>query len=328
MSEDTNDIMLQLKDFTKYYVRNPGSRKYERIIKAVNGVSFSIRRGQTVGLVGESGSGKSTIGRAIVRDFEATSGEILFRADPSEELMCVGKMDKHQLMRLRSNIQMVFQNPYSSLNPRMTVRDIVAEPLLIHKTCPRDQITDSVISTLNEVGMQTQYYLRYPHSFSGGQRQRIAIARAIISNPKLILLDESVSMLDVSIRAQILNLLVDIQKKYSLSYLFISHDLSVIRYICDSVVVLYCGKIMETSPKEELIGNPVHPYSIALMDAMPSIDKPPPDYVIRGEIPDPANPPGGCYYHPRCDRCSGICKTEAPELRDIGSGRSVACHNI
>lgn len=296
-------------------------------VKAVDEVNFTIRQGETLALVGESGCGKTTIGRCIVRAYNPTDGEILYREENGQvtDLMTI---DKKALKPYHRELRMIFQDPYSSLNPRMTVSNIVGEPLKIHKLAKGKALEDRVAVLLQKVGLRPEYMRRYPHAFSGGQRQRIGIARTLALNPRLVVADEAVSALDVSVQAQILNLLQDLQDEFDLTYLFISHDLSVVEYVADRVAVMYVGKLVELARTEDLYYNPKHPYSEALMSAVP---KPDPRLrskrlLLEGEIADPANPPTGCYFHPRCRYAQALCATESPQLREIEPDHVVACH--
>jgi peptide/nickel transport system ATP-binding protein len=296
-------------------------------VKAVDGVSFYVRKGETLGLVGESGSGKTTTGRMILRAYDPTAGEIWFD-DQDMGRVNIAALERRQLKQLRRNIQMIFQDPYSSLNPRMTLLEIVGEPLLVNGIARGKKITERVAELLEVVGLRPQYMSRYPHAFSGGQRQRIGIARALAMNPQLVVCDEPVSALDVSIQAQILNLLQDLQKQFGLTYLFVAHDLSVVEHISNRVAVMYVGKLVEHATTAELYANPRHPYTEALLSAVP---KPDPrirtePMVLPGEVPDPANPPSGCAFHPRCRYAKDICKTEVPALRKIEAEHWSACH--
>ncbi len=292
-------------------------------VKAVDGISFSIESGRTLGLVGESGSGKSTTGSMILRLLEPTAGTVRFHGKS------VTDMDDKELHAFRCKAQMVFQNPFASLNPRMIVRDIVGRVLKVHGESNDSRITQAVLDILREVGLKEEHMTRYPHEFSGGQRQRIAVARALISNPEFVVLDEPTSALDVSVQAQILNLFKDIQKDRGLSYLFISHDLSVVRHISHDVAVLYLGKTMEYASKNALFASPRHPYTRALLESIPkpfitgeAIE----DKVIQGDIPSPMNPPAGCRFHTRCPQADDLCRSEEPLWREVAPKHFVACH--
>jgi peptide/nickel transport system ATP-binding protein len=330
MSEHTGgrQVLLEVKDLKKHFPIKRGllSRTVGHV-KAVDGVSFYVREGETLGLVGESGSGKTTTGRMILRAYDPTAGEVWF-ADREMGQVNIAELDRAHLKRLRRNIQMIFQDPYSSLNPRMTLLQIVGEPLLVNNVARGKQLTDRVADLLDVVGLRPQYMSRYPHAFSGGQRQRIGIARALALHPQLVVCDEPVSALDVSVQAQILNLLQDLQKQFGLTYLFVAHDLSVVEHISDRVAVMYVGKLAESAPTAELFANPRHPYTEALLSAVP---KPDPrirtePMVLPGEVADPANPPSGCYFHPRCRYKVDRCAAEAPLLREITPGHFVSCH--
>ncbi len=327
-STATDRILLEVNDLKKYFpIKRGFISKTVGHVKAVDGVSFDIREGETLGLVGESGSGKTTTGRMILRALEPTDGEIWFE-DRDMGRVNIAELDKRHLKKLRRNIQMIFQDPYSSLNPRMTLLQIVGEPLLVNGIARGRALTDRVAELLQVVGLRPQYMSRYPHAFSGGQRQRIGIARALAMNPQLVVCDEPVSALDVSVQAQILNLLKDLQEQFGLTYLFVAHDLSVVEHISDRVAVMYVGKLMETAPTQELFTNPKHPYTEALLSAVP---KPDPrirtePMVLPGEVGNPANPPSGCYFHPRCRYAQDICKVERPLLRKVGDDHWSACH--
>jgi peptide/nickel transport system ATP-binding protein len=296
-------------------------------VKAVDGVSFDIERGETLGLVGESGSGKTTLGRAILRALNPTSGGIVYEQDGNS--IDIMALDRNGLRNIWRNMQMIFQDPYASLNPRMTVRDIISEPLIANRLARGTDLDDQVIDIAKLCGLDTDHLSRFPHAFSGGQRQRIAIARALILHPEFIVCDEAVSALDVSIQAQILNLLKDLQIELNLTYLFIAHDLAAVAYACDSVAVMYLGQIVEIAPTEKLYYSPRHPYTEALMSAIPDAN---PAQVMQpvfltGERPSPSNPPAGCRFHNRCQYASDICSSEVPVLRVILEGHHVACHH-
>ncbi len=295
-------------------------------LQAVAGVSLDIRKGETLGLVGESGSGKTTLGRALLRLQEPTGGNVIFNHD--DRHISLAELKTKDLRRVWRHMQMVFQDPYASLNPRMTVREIIAEPLKVHRQGTNKEILSKVEEIAELCGLQREQLRRYPHAFSGGQRQRIAIARALALMPEFIVCDEPVSALDVSIQAQILNLLKELQKKLGLTYLFIAHDLAAVAYICDRVAVMYLGQIVELADCAKLYYKPRHPYTEALMSAIPDVD---PDrqmtpVLLSGERPNPANPPAGCRFHTRCRYADQTCQTTQPPLRDIGSGHFVACH--
>jgi len=296
-------------------------------VKAVTDVSFSVNEGETVGIVGESGCGKTTLGRCIIRAIEATKGSVMYRAADGKTYDFL-QIDKKQMKDMRKELQMIFQDPYASLDPRMTVYDIISEPLKANFKLSKDELAARVMDIAKKVGLNTSYLKRYPHAFSGGQRQRIGIARALVLTPRVIVCDEAVSALDVSIRAQIINLLKDLQKEFRLTYLFISHDLSVVEHISDKVGVMYLGKMVEYSTSQELFAHPLHPYTEALLSAVPVAD---PDYKmdripLEGEIPNPANPPSGCYFHERCRYCKEICRQQAPAFEELSQGHFVACH--
>ncbi|MBP5185328.1 MAG: ATP-binding cassette domain-containing protein [Lachnospiraceae bacterium] len=297
-------------------------------VKAVTDVSFSVKEGETIGIVGESGCGKTTLGRCIVRAYDASEGQVFYRTNDGEEVDFL-KVDRKQMKKLRKEIQMIFQDPYSSLDPRMTVLDIIKEPLKAnYPKMPKSEMDAKAKDMAEKVGLNPSYLMRYPHAFSGGQRQRIGIARALVLNPKIIVCDEAVSALDVSIQAQVINLLRDLQKEMGLTYLFISHDLSVVEHISDKVGVMYLGKMVEYAETEELFGTPRHPYTEALMSAVPIADPTikTERIPLRGEIPNPANPPSGCFFHTRCGYCTEKCMKETPEYKEITPGHFVACH--
>lgn len=297
-------------------------------VKAVTDVSFSVRPGETIGIVGESGCGKTTLGRCIVRAYDASQGEVFYRTKAGEVLDFL-KADKNKMKEIRKEIQMIFQDPYSSLDPRMTVLDIIKEPLKAnYPKMPKAEMDQKAKAMAEKVGLNPMYLMRYPHAFSGGQRQRIGIARALVIEPQIIVCDEAVSALDVSIQAQVINLLRDLQKELKLTYLFISHDLSVVEHISDKVGVMYLGRMVEFAPAEDLFEKPMHPYTEALLSAVPVADPAirMERIPLKGEIPNPANPPSGCYFHERCHYCTDKCRTEAPALAEMPDGRLCACH--
>ena len=331
MSRD--NILLEVNGLKKYFpVRKGVLRRVVAHVKAVDNIDMYIKEGETLGLVGESGCGKTTTGRSILRLVEPTAGEVLFRpskgGSAEATTIDVVKASRKELKGLRREMQIIFQDPYSSLNPRMTVGAIVGEPLLVHGMAKGQEREDRVRELLSAVGLKPDHMKRYPHEFSGGQRQRIGVARALALDPQLIVCDEPVSALDVSIQAQVLNLLEDLQSEFGLTYLFIAHDLSVVKHISDRVAVMYLGKIAELAETEKLFTDPKHPYTEALMSAVPVPD---PDYkgeriLLEGDVPSPVNPPSGCYFHPRCQYAQEICKTEAPAYRDLGGEHFVTCH--
>jgi len=315
--------LLKIEGLKKYFPIQGGIfSKTVGYVQAVDGVSFHVDKGEIMGLVGESGCGKTTVGRLILRLYEPTAGEIYF------EGANISKLSGHEMRNARKILQIIFQDPYGSLNPRMTIGDIIGEPLLIHNIAKGKEREQRVADILETVGMSPRYMKRYPHEFSGGQRQRIGIARALALNPKLIVCDEPVSALDVSIQAQVINLLEDLQGKFGFTYLFIAHDLSVIKHISDRVAVMYLGKIVELANTEELYGNPLHPYTEALLSAVPIPD---PSLnrkriVLEGDVPSPINPPSGCHFRTRCKYAKKICIEEEPPLIELARGHYVACH--
>ncbi|MGI6096856.1 MAG: ABC transporter ATP-binding protein [Dethiobacteria bacterium] len=323
MGRESQQTLLELKDVKKYFlIKNhllPSKRKY---LKAVDGFTLNIHEGDTVGLVGESGCGKSTLGRTILRLHSITSGSIKYKGNNLEQL------NFNQMHPYRKEIQMIFQDPYASLNPRRTLFQAVIEPLEAFKVGTAAERKDKATTMLNYVGIGKEHFEKYPHELSGGQRQRVIIARSVILEPKFIVCDEPVSALDVSVRSQVLNLMKDLQQEKKLSYLFISHDLSVVRYLCDFVVVMYLGKIVEMAEKHELFDRPTHPYSKALISAIPipDVHRKFNRIVLRGDVPSPINPPSGCVFHQRCTYVNAKCKQVAPQLRELRKGHSVACH--
>jgi oligopeptide transport system ATP-binding protein len=316
------ETLVEIKNLKKYYsTKKSILSRTAHHVKAVDGLNFSIYKGETLGLVGESGCGKSTTGRAILQLQPPTDGEVLF-----EGKNLVG-MNSGEMKQIRRNMQMVFQDPYASLDPRLTVGQIISEPLEIHKICSGNEKNKRVDELLEVVGLNSYHAKRYPHEFSGGQRQRVGIARALALNPKFIVADEPVSALDVSIQSQIVNLFQDLQERFDLTYLFIAHDLSVVKHISDRVAVMYLGKIVELGDKKTLFKDPMHPYTQALLSAVPT---PNPNLkreriMLKGDVASPANPPQGCTFHPRCGACMEICKTVKPEFKEV-NGRIVACH--
>ena len=314
--------LLEVKELRKSFrVSDPLGRAPGRLV-AVNNISFAINRGETLGLVGESGCGKSTAGKLILQLIKPDSGQVLFAGED------LARLSPRQLRPFRRRIQMIFQDPFSSLNPRMTIGTILSEPLLIHRLTPAQKIRDRVIELLEKVGLSADHEQRYPHEFSGGQRQRIGIARALAVEPELIIADEPVSALDLSVQAQILNLLQEIQREHSLSYLFIAHDLAVVEHMSDRIAVMYLGKIVELSGAEELYRQPRHPYTEALLNAVPTPDPDAPrPAALSGEIPSPVNPPNGCYFHPRCPYADSLCRQQEPPLTEIAVNHFVACHH-
>ncbi len=325
-----SEPIIEVQNLKKHFPIDKGFfRRTVGHVRAVDDVSFSIRKGEVFGLVGESGSGKSTTALTILRAWLPTAGRVTFHDYRSGRTHELSSLRTRKLVPLRKELQVVFQDPYSSLNSRMTVREVISEPMVIHGEHNSKKIDEKVVHLLESVGLRAQHINRYPHAFSGGQRQRIAIARALSVDPQFLVCDESVSALDVSVQAQILNLLTDLQTQFDLTYLFIAHDLSVIKHICDRVGVMYAGKLVEVADTDDLFRAPRHPYTESLLSAVPEAD---PDVkatriVLEGEIPNPANPPSGCYFHPRCPYAREICSTEEPQLGqpDGDTNRYDAC---
>jgi peptide/nickel transport system ATP-binding protein len=321
-------MLLEVKNLRKFFPIQKGFVRHTvGNVRAVDDVSFFIHEGSTLGLVGESGCGKTTTARCILRAIQPSSGQILFHTGDAQ-IVDVAPLSRAQLRPLRPQMQMIFQDPFGSLNPRMTLFDIVGEPLLVNGVTNRKQRTEQVAEMLQLVGMRPEYMQRFPHAFSGGQRQRIGIARALALHPRLVVADEPVSALDVSVQAQVLNLLLELQEQLHLTYLFVAHNLSVVKHICDHVAVMYVGKLVETATTEEIFHHPKHPYTSALMAAVPVSD---PrvrcdDAGLKGEVPSPANPPSGCYFHPRCRYAIHRCTNETPVLREITPDHFMSCH--
>jgi peptide/nickel transport system ATP-binding protein len=321
-------VLLEVKNLQKYFPIKKGFfKKVVGHVRAVDGVDFYINEGETLGLVGESGCGKTTTARCILRAIDPTGGQILFRTQDNR-VIDIATLPAKEFRPLRREMQMIFQDPFASLNPRMNLLDIVGEPLLVNGVTSRQERTEQVAEVLRLVGLRPEYMQRFPHAFSGGQRQRIVIARALALHPRLVVADEPVSALDVSVQAQALNLLLDLQERLHLTYLFVAHDLSVVKHICDRVTVMYVGKIVETAPTEELFAEPKHPYTAALLSAVPVADPRVRSQMIplEGDVPSPADPPSGCYFHPRCPHAIDICSTKTPTLEEISPNHQVSCH--
>lgn len=315
--------LLRIEKIKKYFpVRTGIFSKTRSYIKAVDGVDLTIKKGETIGLVGESGCGKTTLGKAIIKLIEPTGGKINYNGED------ITTYSSSQMRRLRRDLQIIFQDPYGSLNPRMKVESIIGEGIFIHKLNLKGSIREDIVSLIEEVGLSQDILSRYPHEFSGGQRQRIAIARALAVKPKFIVCDEPVSALDVSVQAQIINLLISLQVDFNLTYLFISHDLRVIKHISDRVAVMYLGKIVEFADNEELYKNPLHPYTNVLLSSVPVPDpvSKRKRIILSGDVPNPIDPPSGCSFHPRCPIAIERCRIEEPVLRDLGNGHIVSCH--
>lgn len=325
---NSDQPLLKVRDLVKhFYIRKKGIiwSKISEVVHACDAVSFDIREGETLGLVGESGCGKTTLAKCILHLILPDSGQVIYRGKNISDVFKSG--DKKAILQLRREMQMIYQSPYTSLDPRMVVYDIITEPLVVHRV-PKDEYRSRFESLIKEVSLESYYAERYPHEFSGGQRQRIVIARTLAVEPKIILADEPVASLDVSVRAQILNLMKELQQKKNLTYLYISHDLSSVRYMCDRVAIMYLGQIVELADRRDIFNKPLHPYTASLIAAIPTIDH---DrnflkHVLKGEVPSPINPPSGCRFHTRCPYASEICQKTTPQLRLIHENRLVACH--
>lgn len=325
-----DDVLISARGLRKYFPIHAGwLKKHVGDVKAIDDVSLDIRKGETLGLVGESGSGKSTVARLMLRAYTLTDGQILFRRNTGD-ITDLSRLSDREMRPLRAEMQMIFQDPYSSLNPRMTLLELVGEPMLIHGVGNQGEIRDRVAELLRVVGLRPEFINRYPHAFSGGQRQRIGIARALALNPSFIAADEAVSALDVSVAAQNINLLQDLQEQFGLTYLFITHDLGMVEHIADRVGVMYLGRLMEVAPTKLLFSRPLHPYTEALMAAVPQPDprgnRTRKRVPLKGEIANAANPPSGCSFHPRCPYAQPRCSAEVPALRTVDGGRQVRCH--
>lgn len=321
--EDRKKVLLEVKDLKKHYVVSGSFRaKNKKVLKAVDGITFEIGVGEIVGLVGESGCGKSTLGRTVLKLHSVTGGSILYNGEPIEGYSL------KQMRPLRKDMQMIFQDPYASLSPRMSILEAIKAPLDIQGGMSEAEKLEKVKDIMNYVGVAPQHINKYPHELSGGQRQRIVIARAMVTDPKFVVCDEPVSALDVSVRAQVLNLMKKMQRNTGVSYLFISHDLSVVKYICEKIMVMYLGKIVEKADKNELFANPIHPYTRALISAIPipDIHDKHERMMLTGDIPNPVNPPRGCHFHTRCPYATEICSETEPQLREVCPGHCVACH--
>jgi peptide/nickel transport system ATP-binding protein len=323
-----NDLLLNVQGLRKYFPIKKGfMRKVVGQVRAVDDVSFFVKKGETLSLVGESGCGKTTTARCIMHAFPPSGGKIQFKTGGGA-IVDIAGLNEHKMRPLRRELQMIFQDPFSSLNPRMTLLDIIGEPLLANGMGNRQERIDRVTELLKLVGLRPEYLRRFPHAFSGGQRQRIGIARALALNPSLIIADEPVSALDVSVQAQILNLLLRLQQQLGLTYLFVAHDLSVVKHISDRVAVMYVGQIVELAPTETLFNQPLHPYTEALLSAVPEPDPRMRSHriILQGQVADPSNPPAGCYFHPRCKYAKEICQQESPALVEVQPGHFARCH--
>ncbi len=323
VQDNSSDYILEVDGLKKYFpIAKTVFGKPTSFLKAVDNVSFKVKKGTTLGVVGESGCGKTTLGRTILKLYDIDGGTVKFAGDD------ITSLKKKDMRKYRTRMQLIFQDPYSSLPPRMTVGNIIAEAVTVHKIVPKEQVFDYVLGIMEQCGLPARYYDRYPHEFSGGQRQRICIARALAVKPELVICDEPVSALDVSIQAQIINLLKDLQNNMGLTYLFISHDLSVVKYITNEILVMYLGNVMEKGETEEIFKNPLHPYTKALFSAVPIPD---PDVkaqriILEGDIPSPANPPKGCKFHTRCKQCMKVCEFIEPEYLEVCENHFVSCH--
>ena len=320
--------LLEVRGLQKFFpIAKVFMQRVTGHVRAVDGVDFTLNEGETLGLVGESGCGKTTASRCILRAIDPTAGQVLYRTRDGR-IVDLAPLPQRELAPFRAEIQMIFQDPFGSLNPRMTLLDNVGEPLLVGGMRNRRERADRVAELLQLVGLRPEFMHRFPHAFSGGQRQRIGIARALSTNPRLVVADEPVSALDVSVQAQVLNLLLELQQRLQLTFLFVAHDLSVVRHISDRVAVMYVGQLVEIAPTAALFSRPRHPYTAALMRAVPVPDPrvPPADGALRGEVPSPANPPSGCYFHPRCRFAQAKCATETPPLREVAPGHMTRCH--
>lgn len=329
MQNETRKVLLRVRDVKQYFpVKKTKLREQQRYVRANDGISLDIYAGETLGLVGESGCGKSTLGRTLLQLYPQTDGQVLYYKDGKE--IDLKSLSKEEMRVLRKDLQLIFQDPYSSLNPRMTVGQIIGEGLVSHGVFKRGDpaMRDYIFQVMENCGLATYMFGRYPHQFSGGQRQRIGIARSLALNPSFVVCDEAVSALDVSIQSQILNLLSDLKEQQNLTYLFITHDLSVVKYISDRIGVMYLGNMVELAPTEELFANTLHPYTEALLSAIPVVDENDKRerILLEGDIPSPVNPPSGCKFHTRCRYCQQKCKEEVPQWTDVGNDHFVACH--